>query len=79
VGERGVLLLFLLSFTVLLLIACNSVRLSILEDKGVAKQEHLYSGVVCWLFKVYLNRTSSRCVFLMNKWSKCVLVVSYCP
>lgn len=33
----------------------NSVRLSILEEKGVAKQEHLYSVVVCWLFKVYVQ------------------------
>lgn len=79
-GERGILLLFLLSFTVLLLITyINSVRLSILEEKGVAKREHLYSVVVCWLFKVYVNRTSSRCVFLKNKWLECVLVVVYCP
>lgn len=42
-GETGDTVTVLLSFTVLLLITCiNSVRLSRLEEKAVAKQGHLY-------------------------------------
>lgn len=51
----------------------NSVRMSLLEKKSLAKRECLYSVIVCWLFVFYVNRTC--CVFLMSKWSQCVLVV----
>lgn len=65
VGERGGTVTVFTDFycTAADYMYINSVRMSILEKKGLAKQEHIYSVVVCWLFMFYMNRTFSRCVF----------------